>query len=108
MLIFVDQSYYTLHQMVLKRVSLNRWLILVFVMETNPKTVIGHCILFGDRLMSYNNQSKIYLNDWKQYKSNYRRYLKLMDKGVGMMTINNAEELSTFLISFQIYEIKKG
>ena len=57
----VDYSHYTLCQMVLEQVSSNLWLIpvLVLVVATNPKMVIGDCKLFGDRLMSSNNQSKI-------------------------------------------------
>ena len=57
--ILVDQSRYILRQVVSERVYLNRWLILVLVMTTNPKTVIRDCRLFGDRLTSSNNQSKI-------------------------------------------------
>ena len=62
MLILVDQSCvdnYTLRQMVLEHISPNRWLILVLMMATNPKTVIEDCRLFGDQLTSNNNQSKI-------------------------------------------------
>lgn len=49
----------------------------MLVMETNPKTVVKECGLFEDRLedrsMSSNNQSKIWLNSWKQYKPDCRR-----------------------------------
>ena len=48
----VNQSHYTLRQVVLKRVSPNQWLIPVLVMTTNPETVIRDCKLFEDRLMS--------------------------------------------------------
>ena len=52
---YVDQSRYTLPQVVSERVSPNQWLILVLVMEINPKTVIWDCRLFGDQLTSINN-----------------------------------------------------
>ena len=55
----VDQSHYTLYNVVSGRVSPNRWLISVLVMATSPKIVIGDCIMFEDQLMSSINQSKI-------------------------------------------------
>ena len=60
--------------------------------------------------MSSNNQSKIQLTSWKQYKHNYRHYWVLMDKGIRIMMGNNLEELALldqFLIPFQIYKIKE-
>ena len=42
-----------------EQVSPNQWLILVLVMATNPKMVIRDCRLFGGRLTSDNDQSKI-------------------------------------------------
>ena len=59
MFILVDQSCYTVRQVVLERVFPNQWLILVLVMATNLKTMIVDCRLFGDQLMSSNNQYKI-------------------------------------------------
>ena len=66
----------------------------MLVMATNPKKTIGDCRLFGGQLTSSNNQSKFNSIVGNSTSTSISLFLVLMDKSVGMMMKNMAEELA--------------